>query len=68
MQLDIYRYDFKEFKNDESGFDILLRDLNITNDNITTRDNLINDDKIKDTDDIERVEIDTTTEIITINN
>ena len=68
MQLDIYKYDFKEFKNDESGFDILLRDLNITNDNITTRDDLINDDEIEDTNDIERIEIDTTTEIITIHN
>jgi hypothetical protein len=68
MKLDIYRYDFKDFKNDESGFDILLRDLNITNDNITSRDDLINDDEIEDTEDIERVEIDITTQIITIHN
>tara|TARA_R100001594_G_scaffold50007_1_gene83122 strand:- start:240 stop:446 length:207 start_codon:yes stop_codon:yes gene_type:complete len=68
MQLDINRYDFKEFKDDLSGFDILLKDLNITNDNITTRDDLINDDEIEDIDDIDRVEIDTTTEIITIHN
>ena len=68
MRLDIDRYDFKEFKDDLSGFDILLKDLNITNDNITTRDDLINDDEIEDIDDIDRVEIDTTTEIITIHN
>ena len=68
MQLDIYRYDFKEFKDDESGFDILLRDLNITNDNITNRNDLINDDEIEDTEDIERVEIDITTQIVTIHN
>ena len=68
MKLDLYRYDFKDFESDSNGFDILVRDLNITNDNIITRDNLINDDGIKEVEDIERIEINPATEIITINN
>ena len=67
MKLEFYRYDFKTFEHDKSGFDTLLIDLNINNDNILDANHIINDDNIDDIDDIDNLEINCITEIITLN-
>tara|TARA_Y100000593_G_scaffold39475_1_gene76271 strand:- start:1333 stop:1536 length:204 start_codon:yes stop_codon:yes gene_type:complete len=67
MKIELYKYDFKVFEDNKSAFDDLLLNLNINNNNLLNSSHIINDYEINNIENIESIEIDCITEIITIN-
>tara|TARA_R100000808_G_scaffold6808_1_gene20004 strand:- start:97 stop:300 length:204 start_codon:yes stop_codon:yes gene_type:complete len=67
MKIELYKYDFKVFEDNKSAFDDLLLNLNINNNNLLNSKHIINDYEINNIENIESIEIDCITEIITIN-